>query len=37
MFNNKFYKAVDHIRQRNNNDLCEITSAYTGVGRVRGC
>ncbi len=36
MFNNKLYKVVDHDRQGNKNDLRGITSAYTGIGRVRG-
>lgn len=37
MFNRKFYKTADYGRRTNRNRLREITSAYTGIGRVRGC
>ncbi len=36
MFNRKFDKTADSGRRTNKNRLREITSAYKGVGRVRG-
>lgn len=36
MFNKKFDKTADYGRRTNRDQLREITSAYKGVGRVRG-